>query len=146
MDENQIEGLTKTLLSWFKKNSLISENCTDVFSVDLPNKPNIIDIIIALDELFKNEIISSNEEKFVETLKIRVENLNYENNRTRIIKSLQQKNINFVGEIALKSERELIHLPGLGRKSIKSIRKALEEVGLSLNMFVDPYLIRRIYD
>lgn len=47
---------------------------------------------------------------------------------------LQKANIRYVGELVLRSDAELLKLPGMGRKDWKLIREIVLEQGLKLGM------------
>jgi DNA-directed RNA polymerase alpha subunit len=50
----------------------------------------------------------------------------------RLLHFLDSEGMKTVGDLAQKSSRELLRLPGIGGKSIKDIEVALSNVGLEL--------------
>ncbi len=52
--------------------------------------------------------------------------------------TLRNARIRFVGELVCRTEAEYLRFKNSGRKSLKEIREALAEMGLSLGMFQDP--------
>lgn len=50
----------------------------------------------------------------------------------RVFLSLKAENVNTVGELVAKAEDSLAKTPDLGRKSLREIKGALAELGLSL--------------
>jgi DNA-directed RNA polymerase subunit alpha len=58
----------------------------------------------------------------------------------RAANCLNNANILTVGELASKSENEMLRYRNFGKKSLTEIKNRLEELGLSLGMKVDEYL------
>ncbi|MDR2677419.1 MAG: DNA-directed RNA polymerase subunit alpha [Puniceicoccales bacterium] len=58
----------------------------------------------------------------------------------RAANCLNNANILTVGELAVKTESEMLHYRNFGKKSLTEIRNRLEELGLSLGMKVDEYM------
>ncbi|MDR0727696.1 MAG: DNA-directed RNA polymerase subunit alpha [Puniceicoccales bacterium] len=58
----------------------------------------------------------------------------------RAANCLNNANILTVGELAVKTESEMLHYRNFGKKSLTEIRNRLEELGLSLGMKVDDYM------
>jgi DNA-directed RNA polymerase subunit alpha len=47
---------------------------------------------------------------------------------------LKAENINYIGDLVLKTEVELLKTPNLGKKSLTEIKEVLAQRGLSLGM------------
>ena len=59
---------------------------------------------------------------------------------------LNNANITTVGELAMKSEQEMLKYRNFGKKSLNEIKAKLEELGLSLGMKIDErFLDSRTY-
>ncbi|MCD8298430.1 MAG: DNA-directed RNA polymerase subunit alpha [Opitutae bacterium] len=61
----------------------------------------------------------------------------------RAANCLNNANITTVGELALKSETEMLKFRNFGKKSLNEIKAKLEQLGLSLGMKLDERLIDR---
>ena len=59
----------------------------------------------------------------------------------RAANCLNNANITSVGQLALKSEAEMLKYRNFGKKSLNEIKEKLQELGLSLGMQLDPSLI-----
>jgi DNA-directed RNA polymerase alpha subunit len=54
--------------------------------------------------------------------------------KTRINNVLRVEQIFSLGDLVVKSERELLRIPNMGQLSIKAIKEKLQEFGLQLGM------------
>jgi DNA-directed RNA polymerase subunit alpha len=59
----------------------------------------------------------------------------------RAANCLNNANISSVGELAIKSEAEMLKYRNFGKKSLNEIKDKLHELGLSLGMNIDPALL-----
>ena len=59
----------------------------------------------------------------------------------RAANCLNNANITTVGELAMKSEQEMLKYRNFGKKSLNEIKSKLEQLGLSLGMKIDERLI-----
>ncbi len=59
----------------------------------------------------------------------------------RAANCLNNANITTVGQLALKSEAEMLKYRNFGKKSLNEIKDKLEQLGLSLGMKLDPSLV-----
>ena len=59
----------------------------------------------------------------------------------RAANCLNNANITTVGELAMKSEQEMLKYRNFGKKSLNEIKAKLEQIGLSLGMKIDERLI-----
>jgi DNA-directed RNA polymerase subunit alpha len=50
-----------------------------------------------------------------------------------------------VGQLAMKSEAEMLKYRNFGKKSLNEIKDKLQELGLSLGMQLDPTLLEQPY-
>jgi len=64
----------------------------------------------------------------------------------RAANCLNNANITTVGELAMKSEQEMLKYRNFGKKSLNEIKEKLEELGLSLGMKIDERLLERSND
>lgn len=55
-------------------------------------------------------------------------------------------NIQLLSELVTYYENELLLIPNFGRKSLREVKKFLDELGLSLNMKLDEYEIKKAFD
>ncbi len=62
----------------------------------------------------------------------------------RAANCLNNANITTVGELAMKTEQEMLKYRNFGKKSLNEIKAKLEQLGLSLGMKLDERLIERI--
>jgi DNA-directed RNA polymerase subunit alpha len=60
----------------------------------------------------------------------------------RAANCLNNANITRVGELAQKTEAEMLKYRNFGKKSLNEIKKKLEELGLTLGMRVDPTMLK----
>lgn len=61
----------------------------------------------------------------------------------RAANCLNNANITTVGELAMKSEQEMLKYRNFGKKSLNEIKEKLEQLGLSLGMKIDERLLDR---
>ncbi len=64
----------------------------------------------------------------------------------RAANCLNNANITTVGELAMKSEQEMLKYRNFGKKSLNEIKDKLEQLGLSLGMKIDERLLERKND
>lgn len=57
----------------------------------------------------------------------------------RVANNLKQENIFFIGDLVVKSEKELLKTPRIGRKAVDEIKLALAEMNLSLDMDIGKF-------
>ena len=62
----------------------------------------------------------------------------------RAANCLNNANITSVGELAMKSEQEMLKYRNFGKKSLNEIKDKLEQLGLSLGMKIDDRLLDKI--
>ena len=63
----------------------------------------------------------------------------------RAANCLNNANITTVGQLALKSEAEMLKYRNFGKKSLNEIKDKLQELGLSLGMQLDPSLLDQAF-
>ena len=63
----------------------------------------------------------------------------------RAANCLNNANITSVGQLALKSEAEMLKYRNFGKKSLNEIKEKLQELGLSLGMQLDPSLLDQAF-
>jgi DNA-directed RNA polymerase subunit alpha len=59
----------------------------------------------------------------------------------RIYNALNSEKILYVWQLAEKTERDLLRMKNLGRKSVGEIQQVLKGLGLSLGMQITPALL-----
>lgn len=64
----------------------------------------------------------------------------------RAANCLNNANITTVGELAMKSEQEMLKYRNFGKKSLNEIKDKLEQLGLSLGMKIDERLLDKVGD
>lgn len=64
----------------------------------------------------------------------------------RAANCLNNANLTTVGELALKSEQEMLKYRNFGKKSLNEIKAKMEQLGLSLGMNIDQRLLENIQD
>ena len=64
----------------------------------------------------------------------------------RAANCLNNANITTVGELAMKSEQEMLKYRNFGKKSLNEIKAKLEQLGLSLGMKIDERLLENRSD
>jgi len=72
---------------------------------------------------------NTEEEDSVDFLPVEELDLNYP---ARAVNCLRAESIETVGQLITHSERDLLKIPNLGRKSIEDIKQALSKINLSL--------------
>ncbi|CAN5188536.1 DNA-directed RNA polymerase subunit alpha [soil metagenome] len=63
----------------------------------------------------------------------------------RAANCLNNANITTVGQLAMKSEAEMLKYRNFGKKSLNEIKDKLQDLGLSLGMKIDPALLEQPY-
>lgn len=62
----------------------------------------------------------------------------------RAANCLNNANITSVGQLALKSEQEMLKYRNFGKKSLNEIKEKLQALGLTLGMNIDPALLEPV--
>ena len=95
-------------------------------------------------DVVEDEIVSESEEDQREAL---IRKLNMSVNEielsVRAANCLNNANITTVGELALKSEAEMLKYRNFGKKSLNEIKDKLKEMGLDLGFKFDPELLEK---
>jgi len=94
---------------------------------------NQLDIFIDLED--ESEVLAKEAEievdpnllKAIDELELTVRSAN----------CLKAKNINYIGDLVLKTEMELLRTPNLGKKSLTEIKHVLEQHGFTLGMHLE---------
>ena len=98
-------------------------------------------VFINFDEYEEPEIIELEGDgslRFNDNLSRRVDELELS---VRSANCLQNANIRFIGELVQKTESEMLRTKNFGRKSLNEIKEILGEMGLSLGMKVDGWVM-----
>ncbi|MFU8847294.1 MAG: DNA-directed RNA polymerase subunit alpha [Opitutales bacterium] len=101
------------------------------------------------DEISKEEIEFESESKEISEEQNRLRKLlNMSVNEielsVRAANCLNNANITSVGELAMKSEQEMLKYRNFGKKSLNEIKDKLEQLGLSLGMKIDERLLEKV--
>lgn len=101
------------------------------------------------DEISKDEIEFESESKEISEEQNRLRKLlNMSVNEielsVRAANCLNNANITSVGELAMKSEQEMLKYRNFGKKSLNEIKDKLEQLGLSLGMKIDERLLEKV--
>ncbi len=99
-----------------------------------------VQIFINFEEIPEPVIQEMEPEKpsFNENLNRRVEELELS---VRSANCLQSASIHFIGELCQKTEAEMLRTKNFGRKSLNEIKEILSEMGLSLGMKLDSWVL-----
>lgn len=91
-----------------------------------------LDVVVELSQkaLDTEFIVDREDENNSKVLEMTIEDLDFS---VRSYNSLKRAGISTVGELARKSEEDMMTIRNLGRKSLKEVKDKLEELGLGLN-------------
>ena len=100
------------------------------------------------DQVSEEEVVFESESKEISEEQNRLRKLlNMSVNEielsVRAANCLNNANITTVGELAMKSEQEMLKYRNFGKKSLNEIKAKLEQLGLSLGMKIDDRLLER---
>ena len=103
------------------------------------------------DEVSNDDIEFENESKEISEEQNRLRKLlNMSVNEielsVRAANCLNNANITTVGELAMKSEQEMLKYRNFGKKSLNEIKDKLEQLGLSLGAKIDERLLDQVAD
>jgi DNA-directed RNA polymerase subunit alpha len=96
-----------------------------------------------VDIEFENEVreVSEEQNRLRNLLNMSVNEIELS---VRAANCLNNANITSVGELALKSENEMLKYRNFGKKSLNEIKAKLEQLGLSLGMKIDERLLEPV--
>ncbi|XMB87454.1 DNA-directed RNA polymerase subunit alpha [Mycoplasmatota bacterium WC44] len=91
-----------------------------------------LNVLVELSEraMGADFIVEREDESNAKLLEMSIEELDFS---VRSYNSLKRAGISTVGELALKSEEDMMTIRNLGRKSLKEVKDKLEELGLGLH-------------
>jgi DNA-directed RNA polymerase subunit alpha len=89
----------------------------------------------------KEEEVSPEDENFLKVLLTPIEELEL---NARASNCLSSANIQFIGELVIKSEEELAKIKNLGQKSLEEIKEKLQQFDVELGMDIDKKFIEKI--
>ena len=91
-----------------------------------------LDVVVELSQkaIDAEFIVDREDENTSKVLEMTIEDLDFS---VRSYNSLKRAGISTVGELAQKSEEDMMTIRNLGRKSLKEVKDKLEELSLSLN-------------
>jgi DNA-directed RNA polymerase subunit alpha len=101
---------------------------------------DVFDEVSVVDIEFENEVreVSEEQNRLRNLLNMSVNEIELS---VRAANCLNNANITTVGELALKSENEMLKYRNFGKKSLNEIKAKLEQLGLSLGMKIDERLL-----
>ncbi len=106
---------------------------------------NVFDEVTQQDIEFESESkeISEEQNRLRKLLNMSVNEIELS---VRAANCLNNANITTVGELAMKSEQEMLKYRNFGKKSLNEIKDKLEQLGLSLGMKIDERLLDKVSD
>lgn len=106
---------------------------------------NVFDEVSQQDIEFESESkeISEEQNRLRKLLNMSVNEIELS---VRAANCLNNANITTVGELAMKSEQEMLKYRNFGKKSLNEIKDKLEQLGLSLGMKIDERLLDKVSD
>jgi|TARA_E500000178_G_scaffold356057_1_gene431384 DNA-directed RNA polymerase subunit alpha len=104
---------------------------------------NVFDEVSQQDIEFESESkeISEEQNRLRKLLNMSVNEIELS---VRAANCLNNANITTVGELAMKSEQEMLKYRNFGKKSLNEIKDKLEQLGLSLGMKIDERLLDKV--
>lgn len=105
-----------------------------------------LDVFVAYDKNaveFEEEIKPQDDEK-AKLRKLLNMSVNEIELSVRAANCLNNANITSVGQLALKSEQEMLKYRNFGKKSLNEIKEKLQALGLTLGMNIDPALLEPV--
>lgn len=90
-----------------------------------------LEVLISEKEVVKVETTKIKKPAFQSVLLKKVDELELS---VRSQNCLRSSNIRYIGDLAIKSEAEILKTPNFGKKSLKEIKENLEKLGLTLGM------------
>ncbi len=94
------------------------------------------DTVIEFEEA--GDRVSAEQQKLKKVLNMSVNEIELS---VRAANCLNNANITTVGQLAMKSEQEMLKYRNFGKKSLNEIKDKLQSLGLSLGMSFDPSLL-----
>ncbi len=141
----QITDYDKLILEIWTDGRVTPEEALKQSAAILKHHLNVFDQVSDEDVEFEDEGSEASEEqnRLRKLLNMSVNEIELS---VRAANCLNNANITTVGELAMKSEQEMLKYRNFGKKSLNEIKDKLEQLGLSLGMKIDERLLERKND
>jgi DNA-directed RNA polymerase subunit alpha len=136
----QMTDYDKLILEIWTDGRISPDDCLKHSAAILKHHLDVFDKVSDGDVEFDTEQVEVSEEqnKLRKLLNMSVNEIELS---VRAANCLNNANITTVGELAMKSEQEMLKYRNFGKKSLNEIKAKLEQLGLSLGMKIDERLL-----
>lgn len=136
----QMTDYDRLILEIWTDGRVTADDCLKQAAAILKHHLDVFDNVSADNVEFENEQVEVSEEqnKLRKLLNMSVNEIELS---VRAANCLNNANITTVGELAMKSEQEMLKYRNFGKKSLNEIKAKLEQLGLSLGMKIDERLL-----
>lgn len=136
----QMTDFDKLILEITTDGRMTPDDCLKQAAAILKHHLDVFDRVSAESVEFEDEQaeVSEEQNKLRKLLNMSVNEIELS---VRAANCLNNANITTVGELAMKSEQEMLKYRNFGKKSLNEIKAKLEQLGLSLGMKIDERLL-----
>ncbi|MDP0499083.1 MAG: DNA-directed RNA polymerase subunit alpha [Verrucomicrobiota bacterium JB022] len=136
----QMTDFDKLILEIWTDGRITPDECIKQAAAILRHHLDVFDKVSEESVEFENEQseVSEEQNKLRKLLNMSVNEIELS---VRAANCLNNANITTVGELAMKSEQEMLKYRNFGKKSLNEIKAKLEQLGLSLGMKIDERLL-----
>jgi DNA-directed RNA polymerase subunit alpha len=136
----QMTDYDKLILEIWTDGRITPDDCLKHAAAILKHHLDVFDHVSDESVEFESEQVEVSEEqnKLRKLLNMSVNEIELS---VRAANCLNNANITTVGELAMKSEQEMLKYRNFGKKSLNEIKAKLEQLGLSLGMKIDERLL-----
>ncbi len=136
----QMTDYDKLILEIWTDGRITPDDCLKQAAAILKHHLNVFDKVSEDNIEFESEQaeVSEEQNKLRKLLNMSVNEIELS---VRAANCLNNANITTVGELAMKSEQEMLKYRNFGKKSLNEIKSKLEQLGLSLGMKIDERLL-----
>jgi DNA-directed RNA polymerase subunit alpha len=136
----QMTDFDKLILEIWTDGRITPDDCLKQAAAILKHHIDVFDKVSDESIEFESEQVEVSEEqnKLRKLLNMSVNEIELS---VRAANCLNNANITTVGELAMKSEQEMLKYRNFGKKSLNEIKAKLEQLGLSLGMKIDERLL-----
>lgn len=136
----QMTDYDKLIMEIWTDGRISSDDCLKHAAAILKHHLDVFDNVSEEQVEFESEQVEVSEEqnKLRKLLNMSVNEIELS---VRAANCLNNANITTVGELAMKSEQEMLKYRNFGKKSLNEIKAKLEQLGLSLGMKIDERLL-----
>jgi DNA-directed RNA polymerase subunit alpha len=136
----QMTDYDRLILEIWTDGRVTADDCLKQAAAILKHHLDVFDKVTEDNVEFENEQVEVSEEqnKLRKLLNMSVNEIELS---VRAANCLNNANITTVGELAMKSEQEMLKYRNFGKKSLNEIKAKLEQLGLSLGMKIDERLL-----